>query len=444
MFETPRPVFETPEPVFETPEPVFETPEPVFETPEPVFETPEPVFETPEPVFETPEPVFETPEPVFETPEPVFETPEPVFETPEPVFEHPRARVRDPRAARCCVRDPRARVRDPRARVRKCLAPFVEVPTPLAATESTYSRRIGFVMREETEPKTAPASAEHFDVDADPAEIATSAETAFTIEAIAAQEPVAELAEPIVQERLSCWRWWTITMSSRTTIKTAVGTIDLSAEFEQLQVIEEQSDVESVASIEAFDLEAAEIAADDTEASAVLESPAIVEAVEPAAPQLHLIGVDALKEFAASVEAMIAAEPIAVAASETIEFEDSFPRREPVEPSPLGAWRSWTTLEGIAAEAFDVPAPAHVVERAVDRAPERPEWVQLVESLRIDVERRRSEQPAVAPKPVRKTPSRPIQDEWGLFDPAQCGFAALLSKLDEITDTSETRPRRSA
>ena len=77
--------------------------------------------------------------------------------------------------------------------------------------------------------------------------------------------------------------------------------------------------------------------------------------------------------------------------------------------------------------------------------PERPEWVQLVESLRIDVERRRSEQqPSVAPNPARKTPARPIQDEWGLFDPAQCGFAALLSKLDEITDAGDSRPRRSA
>jgi hypothetical protein len=102
----------------------------------------------------------------------------------------------------------------------------------------------------------------------------------------------------------------------------------------------------------------------------------------------------------------------------------------------------------MAAETSDAPVPAHVVERAteraVERAPERPEWVQLVESLRIDVERRRSEQPAVAAKPVRITPSRPVQDEWGLFDPAQCGFAALLSKLDEITDASESRPRRSA
>jgi len=29
---------------------------------------------------------------------------------------------------------------------------------------------------------------------------------------------------------------------------------------------------------------------------------------------------------------------------------------------------------------------------------------------------------------------KPIQDEWGFFDPEQCGFAALLAKLDEIID----------
>jgi hypothetical protein len=27
-----------------------------------------------------------------------------------------------------------------------------------------------------------------------------------------------------------------------------------------------------------------------------------------------------------------------------------------------------------------------------------------------------------------------VQDEWGFFDPAKCGFAALLEKLDEISD----------
>jgi CheY-like chemotaxis protein len=46
-----------------------------------------------------------------------------------------------------------------------------------------------------------------------------------------------------------------------------------------------------------------------------------------------------------------------------------------------------------------------------------------------------------APKTTRKRNSRrrrtkPAQDDWGLFDPDQCGFAALVAKLDEITDNN--------
>lgn len=47
---------------------------------------------------------------------------------------------------------------------------------------------------------------------------------------------------------------------------------------------------------------------------------------------------------------------------------------------------------------------------------------------------------AAAPAPastrrrkVEKPKPKPVQDEWGFFDPGQCGFAALLDKLDEIT-----------
>jgi len=28
-----------------------------------------------------------------------------------------------------------------------------------------------------------------------------------------------------------------------------------------------------------------------------------------------------------------------------------------------------------------------------------------------------------------------MQDEWGLYDPEQCGFAALLERLEELTET---------
>ncbi len=46
-----------------------------------------------------------------------------------------------------------------------------------------------------------------------------------------------------------------------------------------------------------------------------------------------------------------------------------------------------------------------------------------------------------APRPTTKTKgrrrgSKPAQDEGGLFDPEQCGFAALVAKLNEITDNN--------
>jgi hypothetical protein len=48
----------------------------------------------------------------------------------------------------------------------------------------------------------------------------------------------------------------------------------------------------------------------------------------------------------------------------------------------------------------------------------------------------------VAPPPERKrssnTPPKPIQDEWGFFDPNQCGFQALLARLDAIADDGDT------
>ena len=104
------------------------------------------------------------------------------------------------------------------------------------------------------------------------------------------------------------------------------------------------------------------------------------------------------------------------------------------------------------------PAPAPPPPAAPKR--DRPEWSELVASLRKDIERRRVDppketpkpKPAPAPAPVqhaagaaevpvpvarRARKAKPIQDEWGFFDPEQCGFAALLAKLDEITEGAE-------
>jgi hypothetical protein len=38
----------------------------------------------------------------------------------------------------------------------------------------------------------------------------------------------------------------------------------------------------------------------------------------------------------------------------------------------------------------------------------------------------------------KRKPAKPVQDEWGLFDPQQCGFAALLARLDEIAEAEES------
>jgi hypothetical protein len=43
-----------------------------------------------------------------------------------------------------------------------------------------------------------------------------------------------------------------------------------------------------------------------------------------------------------------------------------------------------------------------------------------------------------------KRPRRPFQDEWGIYDPEQCGFAALRARLEELPDhdRQDTKPRR--
>jgi hypothetical protein len=123
------------------------------------------------------------------------------------------------------------------------------------------------------------------------------------------------------------------------------------------------------------------------------------------------------------------------------------PERVLDEPDPA----AWPGLESLAANAPAAPDAAQKVAHGVAKA-EAPapagrseqEWVALVESLRHDVERIRTEradQPAPKPAPARSPrpkKAKPVQDEWGLFDPEQCGFAALLAKLEEVTEEEKS------
>jgi CheY-like chemotaxis protein len=81
--------------------------------------------------------------------------------------------------------------------------------------------------------------------------------------------------------------------------------------------------------------------------------------------------------------------------------------------------------------------------------PDEADWQDVVEALRRDVERLDAA-PVASPRPSRplkKAPrkplkGKPVQDEWGFFDPEQCGFAALLAKLDEVAKTGPTRRQK--
>jgi hypothetical protein len=164
--------------------------------------------------------------------------------------------------------------------------------------------------------------------------------------------------------------------------------------------------------------------------------------------------VEALEAYAAlpTVHEDSLPQPIAAHVVEAARFEEADEaaprrtdesRRTDFEPwAYLTPGRMWPPLEGMLAESA-TPKSEHL------------EWAELVASLRQDLERRRMEpqSASIAPvaaaspdagetrgnRPMNKQKhqarkSRAIQDEWGFFDPEQCGFSALLAKLEEITD----------
>jgi CheY-like chemotaxis protein len=115
--------------------------------------------------------------------------------------------------------------------------------------------------------------------------------------------------------------------------------------------------------------------------------------------------VDPADAAAAIMAAVAAAERLTTSAPEqpAASADTWTPRR-------FGAQPAWPALEGVEAEAGAAPGAA--VANA-----------------------------AAEPTPLKKRRSKknPLQDEWGFFDPAQCGFAALLAKLEEITEKDDIR-----
>ena len=110
----------------------------------------------------------------------------------------------------------------------------------------------------------------------------------------------------------------------------------------------------------------------------------------------------------------------------------------------------------VRAHGDDAPAlsPDATVVAEIEPAPS--DWIDMLEALRRDIDRLRVERteaalPSVAAaadasedgeqgaarRKKRKKEPPPVQDEWGFFDPEQCGFTALLAKLDEISKNDD-------
>jgi hypothetical protein len=137
-------------------------------------------------------------------------------------------------------------------------------------------------------------------------------------------------------------------------------------------------------------------------------------------------------------------------------------------PLPWMAVR-WPTLETHVVESR-VPVGAEQIKRGDFEEPK--EWLDIIEALRRDAQQMKFARSGAAPgeiqpagptpgsaeaapkkkrrspgnpvNPVQRNPGAPVQDEWGFFDPQKCGFAALLAKLEEITDQEDGPPRRGA
>jgi hypothetical protein len=157
---------------------------------------------------------------------------------------------------------------------------------------------------------------------------------------------------------------------------------------------------------DAFAAEEEEIALDTSWDEIVLEEEESDHSVELTSEAIDIekfvaeLNGSVVSEFVEALEVLEATQPNAV-----VEDEPTRPGVHSEADSelwmPLSLTAAWPQLEGGATKAVPAAAPA---------------------------------EPASAPDRGRrkKASAQPLQDEWGLFDPEQCGFAALLAKLDEI------------
>jgi hypothetical protein len=130
--------------------------------------------------------------------------------------------------------------------------------------------------------------------------------------------------------------------------------------------------------------------------------------------------VEAEEEAERAAQAQAVAEPDEPVVRPTKQIE-----RDAWIPSRLGVRQLWPAMDNYVAERR---APAVSADSADSPAGVSPAAAAASTSM---------------PAPQRRrAKAKPIEDEWGFFDPDQCGFAALLAKLEEIADADDTPTTR--
>jgi hypothetical protein len=159
-------------------------------------------------------------------------------------------------------------------------------------------------------------------------------------------------------------------------------------------------------------------------------------------PLLVLTGTIDLDAFIRELEN---AEPMAATAA--LRLEEKAPRESPFR------WgtQPWPRLEGTEATDPTVAefvaaleaVPAAVDEPVVKLEPadrEPPAGDELWTALPPRLHRI---WPPMDSPTIRATvpdAARPLQDEWGFFDPEQCGFSAVLARLEQVTEKRAQKP----
>jgi len=277
----------------------------------------------------------------------------------------------------------------------------VQAETPVAAESPTWQPFADV----ETSPATQVFSAAETYAEAEPFRTAETYPVAEAFRAAEAAYPVAQpfrtaetFAEPFAAPS-----------NAMTDLDAALDLVLLDDDAEQDQAIEEveqnviELDLSTLVEDEDAIVKDFSMPNDPTAtiASAVL---AVVEAEEQAAR--------------AAQAQPVAAAPVVEPKNPVVQPKKKI-ERDAWIPTHLGVTQLWPAMDN------------YVAER-------RPAAVSIDSDDSLAATEAAAAPPSSMTAPARRrSKAKPIEDEWGFFDPDQCGFAALLAKLEEIADGDE-------